>query len=133
MIKHALKYRFGQLCNMKIAYRQNRPYLPGMPMSFNARCPHCGMQESGGHILGGCRNAIFKARYQVYQQTRRSHTEGTQGNHGEIGKDGESLLKYSPAQICNAPPNTNRATHVQSNAASEQCFCRADQEHQAEF
>ena len=40
MITQVLRYRFGQLWNMKIAYRQGRPYLPGMPVPYSARCPH---------------------------------------------------------------------------------------------
>ncbi len=55
MITMLLKYRFGQLWNMKIAFRQQRPYLPGMQLPRSDKCPHCGLPDSGGgHILGGC-------------------------------------------------------------------------------
>ena len=54
MITMLLKYRFGQLWNMKIAFRQQRPYLPGMQLPRSDKCPHCGLPDSGGHIVGGC-------------------------------------------------------------------------------
>ena len=63
MITMVLKYRFGQLWNMKIAFRQQRPYLPRLQKPKSDRCPHCGSGVSGGHILGGCKIPIFKALY----------------------------------------------------------------------
>ena len=50
-----LKYRYGQLWNMKIAFRQQRPYFPGLRIPRSDKCPHCGQADSGGHILGGCK------------------------------------------------------------------------------
>ena len=58
-----LKYRFGQLWNMKIAFRQQRPYLPGLGLPRSALCPHCKQPDSGGHILGGCKLPPFNAMY----------------------------------------------------------------------
>ncbi len=63
MVTMLLKYRFGQLWNMKIAYRQQRPYFPGLGPPQSDRCPHCGQPDSGGHILGGCMKPTFKAMY----------------------------------------------------------------------
>ena len=39
---------------MKIAFRQQKPYLPGMQVPRSDKCPHCGSPDSRGHILGGC-------------------------------------------------------------------------------
>ena len=95
-----LKYRFGQLWNMKIAYRQNRPYVPGLtPAAMHARCPHCGMKDPDGSYSGLCQSAVLKAMY-VLKQTLR-HDEAmrkvlkaiTRGPHGpflkiaDIGRD----------------------------------------------
>ena len=48
VITQVLKYRFGQLWNMKLAYLQRRPYLPGFPLPRSDRCPHCHQPDSGG-------------------------------------------------------------------------------------
>ena len=56
-----LKYMFGQLRNMKLAFMQKWPYLPGFPMSQSDRCPHCHQPDSGGPILGFCRHRVMKS------------------------------------------------------------------------
>ena len=63
MVTMILKYRYGQLWNMKIAFRQQRPYLPGLRIPRSDKCPHCGQADSGDHILGGCNVPAFKAMY----------------------------------------------------------------------
>ena len=61
MVTMILKYRYGQLWNMKIAFRQQRPYLPGLRIPRSDKCPQCGPADSGGHVLGGCKLPVFKA------------------------------------------------------------------------
>jgi ribonuclease HI len=58
-ILNMLKYRYGVLWNKKIAYRFGSPYLIGLDThpAKNWACPLCGEEDSGGHILGGCKNA----------------------------------------------------------------------------
>ena len=63
MVTMILKYRYGQLWNIKIAFRQQRPYFPGLRIPRSDKCPHCGQADSGGHILGGCSVPAFKAMY----------------------------------------------------------------------
>ena len=53
LVTQVLKYRFGQLWNIKLAFLQRRPYLLGFPMPRSNRCPHCHQPDSGGHIMGG--------------------------------------------------------------------------------
>ena len=48
IISQVLKYRLGQLWNMKMAFCQRRPYLPGWPIPRFDRCPHCHQPDSGG-------------------------------------------------------------------------------------
>jgi ribonuclease HI len=58
-ILNILKYRYGVLWNKKIAHRFGSPYLIGLDTqpAKNWACPLCGEEDSGGHILGGCKNA----------------------------------------------------------------------------
>ena len=94
-ITQVLRYRFGQLWNMKLAYRQGRPYLPGLPLPRNACCPHCGREDSGGHILGGCQHANMKAMYisrhdEAMRKVLKAITCGTHGSFlkiADIGRD----------------------------------------------
>ena len=58
-----LKNRYGQLWNMRIAFWQQRPYVPGLRDPRSDKRPHCGRADSGGHILGGCSVPAFKAMY----------------------------------------------------------------------
>ena len=94
-ITQVLRYRFGQLWNMKLAYRQRRPYLPGMRPPRNACCPHCGREDSGGHILGGCQHAGLKAMYisrhdAAMRKVLKAITRGPHGSFlkiADIGRD----------------------------------------------
>ena len=45
MVTMILKYRYGQLWNMKIAFRQQRPYFPGLRIPRSDQCPHCGQAD----------------------------------------------------------------------------------------
>ena len=99
MITMILKYRFGQLWNMKIAFRQQRPYLPGLQKPKSDRCPHCGSADSGGHILGGCKLPIFKALYisrhdSALRMLLKAIVKGSHGGFYTIADIGrEELIK----------------------------------------
>ena len=94
-ITQILKYRFGQLWNMKLAYRQGRPYLPGWPLPRSDKCPHCRQPDSGGHILGGCNHKVMKSLYisRHDEAMRKVLKHINQGKHGaflkiaDIGRD----------------------------------------------
>ena len=58
-----LKYRYGQLWNMKIAYRQRRPYYPNGHIPYNSNCPLCGSPDSATHMLLECAHKIMKQHY----------------------------------------------------------------------
>ncbi len=95
VVSQVLKYRFGQLWNMKLAYRMGRPYLPGWPMPRSANCPHCHQPDSGGHILGGCGHTIMKALYisrhdEAMRKVLRAINHGQKGSYlkiADIGRD----------------------------------------------
>ena len=55
MVTMIFKYRYGQLWNTNIAFRQQRPYFPGLRISRPDRCPHCSQADSGGLMLRACR------------------------------------------------------------------------------
>ncbi len=68
---------------MKIAYRQQRAYFPGLGPPKSDRCPHCGRPDSGGHILGGCMKPTFKAMYIHRQLAMRPTLKAiSKENHG---------------------------------------------------
>ena len=95
VITQVLKYRFGQLWNMKLAYLQRRPYLPGFPMPRSDRCPHCHQPDSGGHILGGCGHSIMKSLYisrhdEAMRKVLKAINQGKHGSYlkiADIGRD----------------------------------------------
>ena len=97
MVTMLLKYRFGQLWNMKIAFRQQRPYFPGLKVPRSDKCPHCGQADSGGHILGGCHVAVFKAMYiarhdQALRLILKSIVTGDHGGYYTIADIGRAEL-----------------------------------------
>ena len=87
MVTMILKYRYGQLWNMKIAFRQQRPYFPGLRIPQSDKCPHCGQADSGGHIPGGCSVPAFKAMYiaRHHQALRLILKSIAKGDHGDNG------------------------------------------------
>ena len=97
MVTMILKYRYGQLWNMKIAFRQQRPYLPGLRIPRSDKCPHCGQADSGGHILGGCKLPVFKAMYiarhdQALRMILQSIVKGDHGGYYIIADIGRADL-----------------------------------------
>ena len=93
MITMLLKYRFGQLWKLKIAFRQQRPYLPGMQVPRSEKCPHCGSPDSGGHILGGCTRFtdIYISRHDAsLRMLLKAIVKGAHGGYytiADIGRD----------------------------------------------
>ena len=87
-ITQVLKYRFGQLWNMKLAFRQGQPYLPSWPLPRSDRCPHCQQPDSGGHILGGCNHRVMKSLYisRHNEAMRKVLKHINQGKHGAFLK-----------------------------------------------
>ena len=61
--RQLLKARYGQMWNMRQAFKMNRPYWPGGAVASNIRCPHCGEEDSTGHMLNGCLNPELKSMY----------------------------------------------------------------------
>ena len=89
MVTMILKYRHGQLWNMKIAFQQQRPSFPGLRPPRSDKCPHCGQADSGGHILGGCKVPAFEAMYiarhdQALRLILKSIAKGDDGGYYKI-------------------------------------------------
>ena len=61
--KQVLRARYGILHHMGQAYKMRRPYLPGLPVARNKKCPLCGEEDSTTHILNGCAHPEMKALY----------------------------------------------------------------------
>ena len=97
MVTMILKYRYGQLWNMKIAFRQQRPYFPGLRIPRSDECPHCRQADSEGHILGGCKVPAFKAMYiarhdQALRLILKSIAKGDHGGYYKIADNGRAQL-----------------------------------------
>jgi len=67
-IGNVLRYRWGNLWSKKLAYRFRRPYAaarPGAPTAapaaLDSKCPLCGGEDSGTHILAGCQHPTIKS------------------------------------------------------------------------
>ena len=82
MVTMILKYRYGQLWNMRIPFWQQRPHFPGLSISRSDKCPHCGQADSGCHILRGCSLPAFKAMYIVRQALRLILKSIAKGDYG---------------------------------------------------
>ena len=52
---------FGQTWNMNQAWKQGRPYRPGMQVPRCPGCPLCKHADSIGHMLGECSHRIIKS------------------------------------------------------------------------
>ena len=95
MVTMLLKYRLGQLWNVKIAFRQQGPYFLGLKVPRSDKCPHSGRADSGGHILGGCHVPAFKAMYiarhdQALRLILRSIVTGDHGGYYTIADIGRA-------------------------------------------
>ena len=96
VITQVLKYRVG-LWNMKLAYMQRRPYLPGFPMPRSDRCRHCHQPDSGGHILGGCGHGVMKSLYisrhdEAMRKVLKAINRGRHGSYLKIADIGRDIL-----------------------------------------
>ena len=99
LVTQVLRYRFGQLWNMKLAFLQRRPYLPefrnGIPFPRSDRCPHCHEPDSGRHIMGGCGHRVTKSLYisrhdGALRQVLKAINQGRHGLYlkiADIGRD----------------------------------------------
>lgn len=61
--KQVLRARYGIMHHMGQAFKMRRPYLPGLPVARNKKCPLCGGEDSTSHILNGCTHPDMKAFY----------------------------------------------------------------------
>ena len=97
VITQVLKYRFGQLWNMKLAYLQRRPCLSGFPMLRSDRCPHCHQPDSRGHILGGYGHSDMKSLYischdEAMRKVMKATNQGRHGSYLKIADNGRDKL-----------------------------------------
>ena len=129
VVTQVLKYRFGQLWNMKLAYLQQRPYLPGWPMPKSTRCPHCGQPDSGGHILGGCEHRVMKSLYisrhdETMRKILRAINKGKHGAFLKIADIGRDELTLDLGVIDKRIPDW-----LVSDSTLEACGLAADMRH----
>ena len=130
VITQVLKYRFVQLWNMKLAYMQRRPYLPGFPMPGSDRCPHCHQPNSGGHILGGRGHSIMKSLYisrhdEAMRKVLKAFNQG--GKHGsylKIAGIGRDELTGNLGVISNRVPEW-----LVTDDTLQECDLPADRRH----
>ena len=110
VVTQVLKYRFGQLWNMKLAFLQRRTYLPGFAMSRSDRCPHCHEPKSGGHIMGGCGHRVMKSLYisrhdGALRQVLKAINQGRHGSYLKIADVGRYELTNDLGVISKRVPD----------------------------
>ena len=76
ILRNVLKACYGELWNMNMAYVQKMPYIRGLRAATSNACLLCSLEDSGSHLLGGCRH-----RDMVNSYIARHNEAGTQGNH----------------------------------------------------
>ena len=93
------KYKWGQLWHMGKAWLYKAPYMKGQAIASNCKCPLCGLQDSGGHILGGCthpgnKKLIIYRHDEAHRVIINAFNKGNQGSHLLIADVGtRDLLK----------------------------------------
>ena len=82
--RQVLKARYGVMWNMRQAFKMHMPYWQGGPVARSTRCPHCGEEDSTGHILNGCLHPELKSLCIERHNAagRRIVKEMSKGKHG---------------------------------------------------
>ena len=89
----------GQLWHMGRAWLYKAPYMKGQDVATNCNCPLCGLQDAGGHILGGCthpemRKLIIYRHDEAHRVIINAFNKETQGSHLLIADVGtQDVLK----------------------------------------
>ena len=79
-----LRARYGQLWTKRMAYKYRMPYMPGMRVAMDMKCPLCGRDDSISHLLGGCAHQEFDGAYieRHNEAARLVLGEVLKGHHG---------------------------------------------------
>ena len=82
----AMSWKPGQLWNMNMAYVRKMPYIKGLRTATSNACPLCSLEDSGSHLLGGCRHRdMVKSHIARHKEAGRlilkAITKGTSGNN----------------------------------------------------
>ena len=62
-VRSRFRFAWGQFYNAKLATRYGRPLRTGGREPSDGNCPLCGLPDSCGHILGGCKHRQLRAMY----------------------------------------------------------------------
>ena len=86
ILRNTLKARYGQLWNMNMAFVRKMPYMKHLCVARSNACPLCSFEDSGSHILGGCRHKdMTKAYIERHNEAGRlifkAIRDGTMGNN----------------------------------------------------
>ena len=86
ILRNTLKARYGQLWNMNMAFVRKMPYMKHLCVARSNACPLCSFEDSGSHILGGCRHRdMTKAYIERHNEAGRlifkAIRNGTMGNN----------------------------------------------------
>ena len=86
ILRNVLKARYGQLWNMNISYVRKMPYIRGLRTATSNGCPLCSLEDSGSHLLGGCRHqdmvkSYIARRNEAGRLILKAITKGTSGNN----------------------------------------------------
>ena len=86
ILRNVLKARYGQLWNMSMAYVRKMPSGRGLRTATSNACPLCSLEDSGSHLLAGCRHRdMVKSHIARHNEAGRlilkAITKGTSGNN----------------------------------------------------
>ena len=87
LLRNVLKARYGQLWNMNMAYVRKMPYMRGLRTATSNACPLCSLlEDSGSHLLGGCRHRDMVKSYIA--------------RHNEAGRSSRQSQREHVATMC---------------------------------
>ena len=100
ILRNILKPRYGQLWNMNMAYVRKMPYIKGLRTATSKACPLCSLEDSGSHLLGGCRHRDMVRSYitrhtEAGRSILKEITKGTSRNNEFIADLGTCFLVYT--------------------------------------
>ena len=86
ILRNTLKAGYGQLWYMNMAFVRKMPYMRHLCVARSNACPLCSFEDSGSHILGGCRHKdMTKAYIERHNEAGRlifkAIRNGTMGNN----------------------------------------------------
>ena len=125
MLRNILKARYGQLWNMHMAFVRKMPYMKHLGIARSSACPLCHCEDSGSHILGGCRHRDMTKSYidrhnKAGRLIFKAIMNGTKGNNTFIADLGtQECMQGMGAMDTRLPPWLASASTIAAYTEAE--------------